>query len=168
MKKKSCFLGGIILIVTAFSITGCAQKVVAQGLPGTGSIPSGTPGATKVYMTTDISPAGLAAVYNALGRRASGKVAVKISTGEPGGRNFLQPALIGDFVKAVNGTIVESNTAYGGRRASTVMHYQVARDHGFTAIAPVVILDENGDVGLPVSGGNAPQGRLCRRSFQGL
>jgi uncharacterized Fe-S center protein len=104
-------------------------------------------------MTTDISPAGLASVYNALGRRASGKVAVKISTGEPGGHNFLQPALIGDFVKAVNGTIVESNTAYGGRRASTAMHYQVARDHGFNAIAPVVILDENGDVGLPVSGG---------------
>jgi uncharacterized Fe-S center protein len=104
-------------------------------------------------MTTDISPAGLAAVYNALGRRASGKVAVKISTGEPGGHNFLQPALIGDFVKAVNGTIVESNTAYGGRRASTAMHYQVARDHGFNAIAPVVILDENGDVGLLVSGG---------------
>jgi uncharacterized Fe-S center protein len=104
-------------------------------------------------MTTDISPAGLAAVYNALGLRASGKVAVKISTGEPGGHNFLQPALIGDFVKAVKGTIVESNTAYGGRRASTAMHYQVARDHGFNAIASVVILDENGDMSLPVAGG---------------
>jgi uncharacterized Fe-S center protein len=104
-------------------------------------------------MTTDISPAGLAVVYNALGRTASGKVAVKISTGEPGGHNFLQPALIGGFVQAVKGTIVECNTAYGGRRASTAMHYQVAKDHGFTAIAPVVILDENGDLPLPVSGG---------------
>ncbi|MDR3284072.1 MAG: DUF362 domain-containing protein [Treponema sp.] len=153
MKKTSCFLGGIILIVTALMITGCAQKAAAQGLPARPIAQAGTAGAAKVYMTADISPAGLAAVYNALGRTASGKVAVKISTGEPGGHNFLQPALIGPFVKAVNGTIVESNTAYGGRRASTAMHYQVAKDHGFTAIAPVVILDENGDIPLPVSGG---------------
>jgi uncharacterized Fe-S center protein len=153
MKKTSWFLLGVILAVTAFSITGCAQKVAAQELPGTGAIPSGALGSAKVYMTTDISPAGIAAVYKALGRKASGKVAVKISTGEPVGRNFLQPALIGDFVKSVNGTIVECNTAYGGKRANTAMHYQVAKDHGFTAIAPVVILDEDGDISLPVSGG---------------
>ena len=106
-----------------------------------------------VYMTTDISPAGLNAVYEALGRKATGKVAVKISTGEPGGHNFLQPALIGNFVKSLNATIVESNTAYGGKRASTAMHKQVAKDHGFTAIAPVDILDEDGSLSLPVSGG---------------
>jgi uncharacterized Fe-S center protein len=146
MKKNNCFFGGIMLMVTAFSLTACVQKLAAQSLPAT----SGT---AKVYMTTAITPAGLAAVYEALGRRASGKVAVKISTGEPGGHNFLQPALIGGFVKAVNGTIVESNTAYGGRRASTALHYQVAKDHGFTAIAPVVILDEHGDVALSVRGG---------------
>jgi uncharacterized Fe-S center protein len=90
-----------------------------------------------VYMTTDISPAGLKAVYEALGRKPTGKVAVKISTGEPGGHNFLQPALIGIFVKSLNATIVESNTAYGGRRANTAMHKQVAKDHGFTATLPV-------------------------------
>jgi uncharacterized Fe-S center protein len=160
MKKTNCFLGGIILIATALGISACAQKAVAQGRPASESPQSESPatippaaGTSKVYFTGDISPAGIASVYNALGRKASGKVAVKISTGEPGGHNFLQPALIGDFVKSVNGTIVECNTAYGGRRASTAMHYQVAKDHGFTAIAPVVILDENGDIGLPVSGG---------------
>jgi uncharacterized Fe-S center protein len=112
--------------------------------------PAGTPCEPPVvYMTTDISPAGLAAMYEALGRELPGKVAVKISTGEPGGHHFLDPALIKDLVQSVNGTIVESNTAYGGRRANTAMHKQVASDHGFTAIAPVDILDEEGSISLP-------------------
>ena len=58
-----------------------------------------------------------------------------------------------DVVQAVDGTIVECNTAYGGSRAETAMHYQVAEDHGFTDIADVQILDEDGSLGLPVSGG---------------
>ena len=63
------------------------------------------------------------AVYEALGRQAQGEnVAVKISTGETGS-NYLRPELIGEFVQAVGGTIVECNTAYGGQRASTAMHY---------------------------------------------
>ncbi|MDR1277915.1 MAG: DUF362 domain-containing protein [Treponema sp.] len=106
-----------------------------------------------VYMTRDISPAALAAVYEALGRQLPGKVAVKLSTGEPGGHHFLDPALIKDLVQSVKGTIVESNTAYGGRRASTAMHKQVAADHGFTAIAAVDILDEDGSASLPFAGG---------------
>jgi uncharacterized Fe-S center protein len=110
--------------------------------------------APKVYMTKNINPAGLMAVYEALGREASGdNVAVKLSTGEPGGKHFLAPSLIKDLVQRVDGTIVEANTAYGGRRTSTAMHYQVAKDHGFTDIAKVVILDENGDVPIPVVGG---------------
>ena len=109
--------------------------------------------APVVYMTTDISPEGLMAVYEALGREAAGEnVAVKISTGETGS-NYLRPELIGDFVQAVNGTIVECNTAYGGQRASTAMHYQLAEDHGYTAIADVDIMDENGSMTLPVEGG---------------
>ena len=66
-----------------------------------------------VYFTKDLSAKGLMKAYNALGVQLKGKVAVKISTGEPGGHNFLQPALIQDLVKALNGTIVECNTAYG-------------------------------------------------------
>ena len=108
----------------------------------------------KVYMTRDISPAGLKAVYEALGRKAEGKrVAVKLSTGEPGGHNFLQPALIGEFVRSIDGTIVECNTAYGGGRAATEDHLKAAADHGFTAIAPVDIMDAEGEVRLPVAGG---------------
>lgn len=94
------------------------------------------------------------AIYKALGRPADGDhVAVKLSMGEPGGHHFLQPALIQKLVEEVDGTIVDSNTAYGGRRASTALHYQTAEDHGFAAIAPVQILDEDGDMRIPVEGG---------------
>lgn len=82
-------------------------------------------GSPVVYMTTDISPEGLMAIYEALGAEPSGKVAVKLSTGETGS-NYLRPELIGDLVKELDATIVECNTAYGGERASTAMHYQLA------------------------------------------
>lgn len=103
-----------------------------------------------VYMTKDISPEGLVKVYEALGREAKGRVAVKISTGEPGGHNFLQPALIADLVKMVDGTIVECNTAYGGRRSTTEEHLKAAREHGFFDIANVDIMDSEGEIHIPV------------------
>ena len=103
-----------------------------------------------VYMTKDISPEGLVRVYEALGREANGRVAVKISTGGPGGHNFLQPALIADLVKKVDGTIVECNTAYGGRRSTTEEHLKAAREHGFFDIADVDIMDSEGEIHIPV------------------
>lgn len=106
-----------------------------------------------VYMTTDISPEGLMAVYEALNWEPEGNVAVKLSTGEPPASNYLRPELIQDLVQSVNGTIVECNTAYGGSRAETAMHYQVAEDHGFTGIADFQILDEDGSMILAVTGG---------------
>ena len=108
---------------------------------------------STVYFTKDISPAGIMAIYNKLGREATGKVAVKLSTGEAGNTHYLSPDLIKELVQKVNGTIVECNTAYGGSRSRTALHRQVAEDHGFTKIAPVDILDEEGEIDLPVSGG---------------
>lgn len=105
----------------------------------------------KVYMTTDISPEGLVEVYKALGKEAKGRVAVKISTGEPGGKNFLKPELIKNLVQMVNGTIVECNTAYKGRRNTTEAHLAAAREHGFFDIANVDIMDADGDFKLEVS-----------------
>lgn len=107
----------------------------------------------KVFFTADISPEGLVKAYDALGATLKGKVAVKISTGEPGGHNFLQPALIAPLVKKLNGTIVECNTAYEGRRNTTEAHWQTFRDHGFMDIAPCDLLDEDGDMALPVEDG---------------
>ena len=89
-------------------------------------------------------------IYEALGRKAEGKVAVKLSTSEPGGHNFLQPTLIAPLVRKMDGTIVECNTAYGGGRANTEAHLKAAADHGFTAIAKVDIMDADGEVSLPV------------------
>ncbi len=108
---------------------------------------------SKVYMTKNISPTGLDRMYKAMGRDLPGKVAVKLSTGEPGGHHFLSPALIKDLVQTLRGTIVECNTAYGGQRAETAMHRQVAKDHGFAAIAPVDIMDEEGAMSLPFPDG---------------
>ena len=109
---------------------------------------------SAVYMTTDISAKGMVAIYEALNASPSGNIAVKLSTGEPGS-NYLRTDLIGDLVQSFdNPTIVECNTAYGGQRANTAMHYQVAEDHGYTAIADVDIMDENGSMTLPVTGGS--------------
>lgn len=118
------------------------------------AVEAGTENASVVYMTTDISAAGLMAVYQALDWTPTGKVAVKLSTGEPPASNFLRPELVGELIRFVDGTIVECNTAYGGSRAETAMHYQVAEDHGFTAIADFQFLDENGSMTLPVEGGS--------------
>ena len=107
----------------------------------------------NVYFTKSITPAGLMAVYKAVNKPLTGKVAVKLSTGEPGGNNFLDPNLIKELVHSVNGTIVECNTAYGGGRATTAAHMRAAKDHGFTAIAKVDIMDAEGSISLPVKNG---------------
>ena len=126
----------ILAIMATATLCGCAQKS-ENALP-------------KVYMTTDISAEGLVKVYQALGVEATGKVAVKISTGEPGGHNYLKPELIKNLVQSVNGTIVECNTAYPGRRNTTEAHLEAAREHGFFDIANVDIMDAEGEIKIPV------------------
>ena len=126
------------LVLGVLAFTACAeQKPAKEQLP-------------KVYMTTDISPEGLVKVYEALGVKADGKVAVKISTGEPGGKNYLKPELIGKLVQSVDGTIVECNTAYRGRRFSAEEHLKAAREHGFFDIADVEIMDAKVEIKIPV------------------
>jgi uncharacterized Fe-S center protein len=186
MKNKRFFsflravlaLGFFLAIMVSFS--GCAGRTAAQTPdvlfpaqnPDGKSLVPVSPVKSTVYFTGDISPAGLMAVYNALGQKpdnaaiASGKVAVKITTGEPPNSNYLRPELMKDLVQSVNGTLVESNTAYGGRRASTAVHKQVARDHGFTTIANVDILDEDGSVRLPVRGGTRLQENFVGAHFK--
>lgn len=108
---------------------------------------------SDVLMTEHISSEGLMKIYKALGKIADGKTAVKISSGEPGGHNFLSPDLIEGLVKEVKGTIVECNTAYEGKRFDTDSHLKVMKDHGFSKIAPVEIMDAEGELSLPVTGG---------------
>lgn len=106
-----------------------------------------------VYFTKKITPKSLIKIYEQLGVKLKGKIGVKISTGEMGGNNFLQPKLIGPLVKQLNGTIVECNVAYPGQRDTFEKHWKTIEAHGFKKIAPVEILDECGEMELPVKNG---------------
>ena len=107
----------------------------------------------KVYFTKEITPASLIRIYQALGVRLKGRVGVKISTGEPGGHNYLHPELIGDLVHALNGTIIECCTAYEGRCMDPKEHWKAIEEHGFKAIAPCDIMDEFDEIEIPVEHG---------------
>ena len=108
---------------------------------------------STVYFTKEISSDSLLRIYRTLGVQLKEKVAVKLSTGEPGGHNFLQPSMIKELVKEVNGTIVECNTAYGGPRSKTKSHWEVMKKHGFLEIAPCDIMDGEKEIALEIIGG---------------
>ncbi|MBR1593241.1 MAG: DUF362 domain-containing protein [Alloprevotella sp.] len=105
---------------------------------------------SRVYFTRDISPEALVRIYKALGVEATGRVAVKISTGEGGNKHYLKPELIGQLVDEVNGTIVECCTAYGGTRQDPKLHWETIRDHGFSQRFAVDLMDEFGEIRIPV------------------
>ena len=107
----------------------------------------------KVYFTKEITPEGLRKVYEALGVKLEGKIGVKVSTGEKGAKGYLKADLIGPFVKSLNGTIVECNTAYPGERNKVSDHMKVAEEHGFTSFAKVDIMDADGEMKIPVHKG---------------
>lgn len=166
--KKKVFVPLIAFAVTAMLFSGCSQTNGSEGVANYAE-PALTEGSKKqvgsnwkmpadsdapiVYMTSEISSEKLMDIYAALDAFPDGKVAVKLSTGEPGS-NYLRTDLIGGLVQSLGATIVECNTAYGGSRANTAMHYQVAEDHGYTDIADVDIMDENGSMTLTVTGGS--------------
>lgn len=118
-----------------------------------------------VYFCPRITAENLVNVYRALGREAKGRVAVKLSTGEAGNPNHLSTDVIKKLVKLVDGTIVECNTAYEGRRCNVLDHMQTAAEHGFTAIAEVDIMDGEGDVALPVAQGRHLKEDLVGRNW---
>ena len=140
-----------ILLIAAccLMMVGCKQKAEVAAVEPDGAV---------VYLTKDISPEGLVKIYEALGVEATGKVAVKISTGEGSNPNYLKPELIKDLVFLVDGTIVECNTAYGSgpgneqdERNRTANHWKVIERHGFTPLFTVDIMDEEGEMRIPVA-----------------
>ena len=133
--------------------TGSAGAAGSTNAADSANLEEAVPATPIVYFTANISPEGLMAAYKALGASPTGNVAVKISTGEPPNSNYLRPDLIKDLVQYVGGTLVECNTAYGGKRASNAMHLQVAKDHGYTDIADFDLQDADGEISLPVTGG---------------
>ena len=107
----------------------------------------------KVYFTKEITPESLIKIYEKLGVELKGNIGVKVSTGEKGSKNYLKADLIGPFVKKINGTIIECNTAYPGKRNNAKEHLKVAEEHGFTSFANVDIMDSEGEFKIPVSNG---------------
>lgn len=108
---------------------------------------------SKVYFTKAITPEAMIKMYEALGVKLPGKVAVKLHSGEVGNQNFLRPAFMKPIIDHVHGTIVECNTAYEGKRNTTKDHWETMKLHGWTEIADVDIMDEDGEIELPVENG---------------
>ena len=108
---------------------------------------------SKVYFTKEITPESLIKIYEALNVDLKGKIGVKVSTGEDGSKGYLKADLIGPFVKKLNGTIIECNTAYNGERNTKEDHMKVAEEHGFTSFAEVDIMDGEGEFKIPVENG---------------
>ncbi len=108
-----------------------------------------------VYFTRDLSPEGLIAIYRKLNAPMTGKVAVKLHTGEPHGPNIIPPAWIRDFMEKElpDATIVETNTFYEGDRYTTEQHRETLKVNGWTDFTTVDIMDEDGTTTLPVKGG---------------
>lgn len=120
---------------------------------------------SKVYYTKNITPENLIKIYEALGVKLTGKVGVKVSTGEAGAKGYLKADLIGPLVKKLNGTIIECNTAYPGERNTAKDHMKVAEDHGFTKFAEVDIMDADGDFKIPVKNGKHLEYDLIGNNF---
>ena len=107
----------------------------------------------KVYFSPVIDAASLIKLYNLVNEEIYGKVAIKLHTGEPHGPNILPRDMVQALQKTIpNSTIVETNTLYGGGRENTADHRKTLEINGWS-FCPVDIMDEHGDVNLPVRDG---------------
>ena len=121
---------------------------------------------SKVYFVKEITPENLIKIYEALGINLDGNVGIKVSTGEAGSKGYLKSDLIGPLVKKLNGTIIECNTAYPGKRNNAKEHLKVAEEHGFTKIANVDIMDADGEFKIPVKNGKHLEYDLVGENFK--
>ncbi len=108
---------------------------------------------SKVYFTRGITSDSLIKIYEKLGVNLNGRIGVKVSTGEDGAKGYLKKELIAPFVKKLNGTIIECNTAYPGSRNNKIDHLKTAEKHGFTSFADVDIMDGDSEFKIPVNNG---------------
>lgn len=117
----------------------------------------------KVYFTKTITPESVVEMYKALGHELTGKVAVKVHSGEKGNQNYLHPEFLKNIVEYVNGTVVECNTAYEGARDTTEKHIKLMEEHGWSKYFNVDILDNEGpDIVLEM-----PSGKVINKNYVG-
>ncbi|MCM1466928.1 MAG: DUF362 domain-containing protein [Alistipes sp.] len=117
---------------------------------------------STVYFAKEITPENTLKLYEALGITLPGKVAVKLHSGEVGNQNFIRPPFWKPIIDSVKGTIVECNTAYEGKRNTTKEHWETMKLHGWTGIADVDIMDEEGEIVLDI-----PEGQTIQKNFVG-
>ena len=117
----------------------------------------------KVYFIRDITPENIIEAYEAVGKKLTGKVAVKMHSGEQGNQNYLRPEFVKDVINYVNGTVVECNTAYEGARNSTEKHKKLIEEHEWNKYFPFDLLDEEGpDMELDI-----PNGKILKKNYVG-
>ncbi len=118
---------------------------------------------SKVYFSREISPEKVLELYEMLGKELSGRVAVKVHSGEKGNQNFLRPDFWKPIVDKVGGTVVECNTAYNGQRNTTEKHLKLFEEHGWTEHFNVDLLDAEGDDMVL----DIPDGKKIKKNFVG-
>lgn len=117
----------------------------------------------KVYFTKEITPESVVRLYDILGVKLNGKVAVKLHSGEEGNQNYLRPEFVKNIVKHVNGTVVECNTSYDGARNTTEKHEKLMESHGWSKYFDVDIMDsESPDKSLEI-----PDGFMIKKDYVG-
>ncbi len=117
----------------------------------------------KVYFTKELTPESVVKMFKILNKELTGKVAVKVHSGEEGNQNYLRPEFMKPMVEYVNGTIVECNTAYDGERNSSSKHKKLLENHGWSKYFNVDLLDENGpDLELKIQ-----NGKVLKQNFVG-
>ena len=117
----------------------------------------------KVYFTNDLTPEGVVKMYKALGQELGGNIAIKIHSGEKGNQNYLRPDFMKPMVAYLNGTVVENNTAYSGKRNTTEKHLKLLKEHGWLDEFKFDLLDENDDdITLEI-----PNGKVIKKDYIG-
>ena len=118
---------------------------------------------SKVYFIKEISDDNLVKIFDKLGKKLEGKVAVKVHSGEEGNQNYLRPEFVKKLITKLNGTVVECNTAYDGSRNTTEKHKKLISDHRWTNYYNVDIMDSEGpDLELEI-----PNGKVIKKNFVG-
>jgi len=116
-----------------------------------------------VYFSREITPEKVLELYKLTGKELTGKVAVKVHSGEKGNQNFLKPAFWKPVIDHVGGTVVECNTAYEGERNTTDKHRKLFAYHGWSDSYPVDLLDAEGpDLEIDI-----PNGKVIQKNYLG-
>ena len=119
-------------------------------------------GKAKVYFIREITPDNIIKIYETVGKKLEGNVAVKMHSGEQGNQNYLRADFVKDVIKHVNGTVVECNTAYPGARNSTEKHRKLIEEHEWEKYFPFDLMDAEGDIELEV-----PNGKILKKNYVG-